>query len=378
MIGSRETRTPAPSLEALVLEEFPEPGPRRRRVFDPAAVDPSALSQHVARARRRAPTPTPTPAPSQNGHVVPDILVEPVTEAYVRGTPIDLPELSAEPRKSRQHMNAKGDRPERRFDTTALHFDKHGRLMSHADYIAHCEKYDYVWRSIKMGDRILDVGCGTDAPLMRAINFVQAQASKVLPANGGCYVGVDLNKLKETKIAWAQLIGEVDMTSDEGYDVCLAAVNRGIDTTRPDPGLMRGYTLIVCLEVIEHMGVEDGKAMLCNMRDLLSPGGRVILSTPVYDGKGQARNHIHEYYIEELKELVESVGFRVAKRMGTFTSEPQLKTWMKAHRPDWYALYMEAREFHSSGYLSGVIAPMVPDIARNNVWVLEKEDDDAD
>jgi len=288
----------------------------------------------------------------------------------------ELPALSAEPRKARFHANAKSEtRGERRFDTTALHFDQHGRLMSHADYLAHCEKWDYAWRSIKMGERILDVGCGTDAPLMRAINFVQSQAAKVMYRAGGCYVGVDFNKLKPTNINWAQLIGEVDMTSDEGYAAALMAIPGNLQARDEGDEDLRGYTLIVCLEVVEHMGVEDGKSLLKNMRDLLSDGGRIVLSTPVYDGKGQARNHVHEYYVQELQELIESVGLVVIKRMGTFTSEPQIKAWMKANRPDWLALYMESREFHSAGYLSGLIAPMVPDLARNNIWVLERAEE---
>lgn len=335
-------------------DEFPEPGPRTRETDEVAPTLRRSSSRAVAGVeppRRRLPeaTVTPTPPPS--------------------------PSRSEEPRKVRAHANAVYEKDERRFDTTALHFDKHGRLMSHADYIAHCEKYDFAWRSVTKGDRILDVGCGTDAPLMRAINFVQSQAAKVLEREGGAYVGVDMNKLKPTAIAWATLIGELDMTSEEGYEAALQAVNPDADLETDE---LRGYSLVVCLEVIEHMGVEDGAKLLANMRDLLSDGGRIILSTPVYDGKGQARNHIHEYYVDELKELIESLGLVVSKRMGTFTAEPALKRWMKENRPDWYALYMEAREFHSAGYMSGVIAPMVPDIARNNVWLLYRQDDGED
>lgn len=275
-------------------------------------------------------------------------------------------------RPVRKHANAKTPtRPPRRFDKTALHFDEHGKFISHADYLAHSEKWDYVWRSIKMGDRLLDVGCGTDQMLVRAICGTQAQATKLLDKNGGCYVGVDLNKVTPTGIAWAEFIGDLDATSDEGFERMLDAIPGNVledGTPAPEP---RGYTLVACLEVIEHMGVEDGRRLLVNFRDLLSPEGRVILSTPVYDGKAMARNHVHEYYVAELQELVESVGLKVVKRMGTFTAEPQLKRWLKANHPDWLAIYDAAREFHSAGYMSGVFAPMVPDISRNNVWVLE-------
>ena len=349
------------------MSEFPEPGPRRPAdELEPLGERFERLSREAqAHTFRAATTPTPPPPP-------------PVALSRVRPAEdsSELSERSAEPRKFRQHANAKTvSKEERRFDTTALHFDMHGRLMSHADYLAHCEKWDYCWRSIKMGERILDIGCGTDAPLMRAINFVQSQATKVMHRAGGCYVGVDLNKLKATNINWAQLIGEVDMTSDDGYEEALYAIPGNWNEQMKAPAdELRGYTMIVLLEVIEHMGVPDGKSLLSNMRDLLADDGRIILSTPVYDGKGQARNHIHEYYIDELQQLIESVGLKVVRRMGTFTSEPQIKAWMKANRPDWLALYMESREFHSAGYLSGLIAPMVPDLSRNNVWVLERAD----
>jgi len=274
-------------------------------------------------------------------------------------------------RKARSHSNQTKARPVRRFDTTALHYDLHAKIVSHADYIAHSEKWDFCIRSIQKGDRILDVGCGTDLPFMYAIVYSQTLASKVLHREGGCYVGVDLNKLKTTGQNWATLLPETDMTSDEGYNAALEAIPGNDDAAQLRQPL-RGYTMIVALEIIEHMDVADGRKLLQNMLDLLDPGGRVYLSTPVYDGKAQARNHIHEYYIDELRELIESVGFVVEKRYGTFTAEPQLKKWLKENRPDWYKLYMEAREFHSAGYMSGVIAPMVPDLARNNLWVLRK------
>lgn len=281
-------------------------------------------------------------------------------------TPEDLARW-AEPRRYRSHANARSETtdPTRRFDTTALHFDQHGRLVSHADYMAHCEKYDYAWRSIQRGDRVLDVGCGTDAPLMRAVNFVQSQAAKLLPKEGGAYVGVDLNPLKPTGIAWARLVGGCDYTTTGGEASARDALGDVLGTHA------RSFTLAVCLEAIEHMSYDDGRALLERIFASLEPGGNLILSTPVYDGKGQARNHLHEYYVDELRDLVESVGFEVARRMGTFTAEPQILAALRRDgRDDWLALYREARAFHSAGYMSGLLAPMYPDDARNNVWLL--------
>ena len=260
-------------------------------------------------------------------------------------------------RPLRRHANAKTAKDlTRRFDRSALHEDLHGRLISHSDYIAHCERWDYVWRSIRKGERIIDVGCGTDTPLMRGINFNLSQSSKVMSKNGGCYVGVDVNKLKPTKISWAQLIGEFDFTT------------RASDL--PEYGT---FTLAVALEIIEHMPVADGRRLLEVMRDSLTSDGRIILSTPVYDGQAMARNHIHEYYADELQELIDSVGgLMVTRRMGTFTSEPQLLRWMKITHPEWLEIYAASRQFHSATYMSGLFAPLVPDLSRNNVWDIAK------
>lgn len=368
------------------MSDFPQPGARARRgplqelgaqILEEDRQAARRLTEHVASASRRRKQDPPQPLPTR------------------AAPPQPLPELSAIPRQLRHHANAIHEKEDRRFDTTALHYDLHGKQISHADYIAHCEKYDYAWRSIKKGDRILDVGCGTDLPLLKAINWVQAQATKILYKVGGCYVGVDLNPLKATGMNWGETIGELDMTSEEGYDRALRAVpgNAAILDAQTMSDLdpedaenvavladsdVRGYTLIVCLEVIEHMAPEDGKRLLENFRDLMSPDGRVILSTPVYDGKAMARNHIHEYFIPELQELIESVGLVVSRRLGTFTAEPQLKSHLKKiGRLDLLAMYEEAREFHSSGYMSGVLAPMFPDIARNNVWVITKPQDES-
>lgn len=261
-------------------------------------------------------------------------------------------------------------REERRFDTTALHYDQSGRTISHADYMAHCEKYDYAWRQISQGDKILDVGCGTDQALVRAITKDMNKASVYLLKGGGGYVGVDLNKIRNpSQISWATVIGELDATDPDLWPQI---------RSRPEAAneiLFGEYTLGICLEVIEHMDVPDGQRLLETFREGLAPGGRLVLSTPVYDGKGMARNHVHEYYVDELWALIEEVGLTVERRMGTFTSEPVLLRWLKANRPDWLALYMEAREFHSAGYMSGVLAPMLPDISRNNVWLIRKRAD---
>ena len=253
----------------------------------------------------------------------------------------------------------------RRFDKTALHYNSRGGTVSHADYLAHCEKYDYCFRQIAKGDKILDIGCGTDQPLVKAITKDMTKATGLLQHGGG-YVGADLNAIKRKMgYAWATIVDEVDATDPDNYQRLVPRISSA------NHWAFGEYTMGVCLEVIEHMDVPDGRRLLETFWNALAPGGRLYLSTPVFDGH-MARNHVHEYEIPELQELIESVGFVVDRRMGTFTSEPIVKRWLKENHPDWLEVYMASREFHTSGYMSGLFAPMLPDQARNNVWDLRK------
>lgn len=254
---------------------------------------------------------------------------------------------------------------ERRFDTTALHYDVKGGMISHADYLAHCEKYDYAYRSIRRGDKILDVGCGTDQPLAKAITKAMSTATALINHGGG-YVGVDLNRIsRRAGYSWCTIIDELDATDSAQWSRIKPR------SASANQWAFGEFTLAICLEVIEHMGVDDGRRLLATIFNALEPGGRLILSTPVFNGQA-ARNHIHEYEIPELQALIEEAGFIVDRRMGTFTSEPVIKRWLKANHPDWLEIYMAAREFHSSGYMSGLFAPMVPDESRNNIWDCRK------
>lgn len=280
-----------------------------------------------------------------------------------------------EPRKYRSNTRAKTETtdPDRVFDLTALHANHHGRhTISHSDYIAHCERYDYVIRSLTPGVRLLDVGCGVDFPLLHGIGSRPSDAAKFYK-HEGVYVGVDMNPLRELKRTWADALGECDITSFAGLaDALRAGKDKvGDDAERP----FEGFDLVVCLEVIEHMYPDSGRAMLHNFRDALVPGGRVLMSTPVYDGVGQARNHLHEYYRDELEALILDVGgFTIVKQIGTFMNERDARRWLKANRPpEWLAFYDEVRTFHTSTYMSGFVAPMAPELARNILWELRRD-----
>jgi hypothetical protein len=231
-------------------------------------------------------------------------------------------------------------REERRFDQTQLREAKF-RYRVHRDYAAHFFKWGFATRLIGPTDHVLEVGCGQDLPLVNVL----AMGPRYTPAS---YLGVDLNNLTAHCPPWAETIGKYNFV-DQYH------------------GLTKSFrTLGVCIEVIEHMDVEDGRKLLEGFRHCLTSDATLLLSTPVFNGRA-AKNHIHEYTVPELYQLLEETGWEVRERYGTFASYPELK---KVVTDEHREVLEGLRAFYSDEVTACFLAPLYPDHSRNNVWVL--------
>jgi len=241
-------------------------------------------------------------------------------------------------------------REPRRFDKTQLRANNSGRSVGR-DYAAHFFRWAWITRQIKAGQKILDVGCGQDTPLV----FVLTNKVTQLPAK---YVGVDLNRiLKPTQIAWTKIVDQFSFVDD--YLKLWQRAGMAKDEK---------FDVAVCLEVIEHMQPADGKKLLKGAFHLVRPGGRLYLSTPVFSGKA-AVNPVHEFGIAELQKLVESAGWTVERRFGTFARINDIKK--VATKEEWSTL-QKIGAYYNNEVLSVFLAPLYPDSASNNLWVLRR------
>ena len=59
-------------------------------------------------------------------------------------------------------------RDDRDFDVTQLHLDAHGKSL-HRDYTAHFFRWSFARRFIRNTDNLLDIGCGTELPLIKPL-----------------------------------------------------------------------------------------------------------------------------------------------------------------------------------------------------------------
>lgn len=255
------------------------------------------------------------------------------------------------------------ERDARDYDQTQLREAGHGRTL-HRDYSGHFWRWSFARRYITSKMHVLEVGCGEDKPLSKILTGGAA-------GHVDTYVGVDLNKLKPSGSQRLTFLGEFNF--NERY--------KELQKLRPE-----GFDVIVHYEVIEHMKVEHGAKLLAAAFACLKPGGVMLMSTPCYDGKRHAANHIHEYYVDELQKATEKAGFVVEQRYGVFMDIKHIgKQLPSTHGDDTndpnelqnatLIVRRQLEKYFDNDAISCIFAPLYPDHARNNLWVCRKSAD---
>jgi hypothetical protein len=255
------------------------------------------------------------------------------------------------------------------FDKTALRHSGYGHRV-HRDYLAHVFRWGWASKYINTasntgGRRVIEAGCGADAPLFMSLRVVRGINQKP-----DFYLGVDLNKINRKTTPGTQtarrLVLKEQFNFVADWRVLLEEYGQTFDTA-------------VSFEVIEHMTESHGDEYLRGLNAMLVPGGKLLISTPAFNGHA-AKNHIREYTIDELREKIERHGFKIIDRFGTFASYNDIKrgiaeTMSSDEAAVLQKVYDRARQFYGDEVMSCFLAPILPDHSRNNAWVAVKERD---
>lgn len=235
--------------------------------------------------------------------------------------------------------------------TPQQEFERH---IYHRDQFAHYLRWSHVLKNAKIGQTILDFGCGSGEMLELFYR------NKYRPKQ---YLGLDIRKqtIDENNEKFAKL----DFASFKQADLC-----------QPDLDLGQTFDIITCFEVIEHIGHANADTFLDNIAYHCDENTVVYLSTPNYDPKvGAANNHllgpnkeIGEWDHFELQEKLEEF-FVIEKKYGTFASIKDYKEDLTGWRKE---AFEELRKYYDSNLLSNMMAPMIPaEHARNCLWILK-------
>lgn len=249
----------------------------------------------------------------------------------------------------------------KKYNTTDLDpqrsFERH---VFHRDQFAHYLRWTHILKEARIGETILDFGCGKGS-LLEVLYRNKFKQNK--------YVGLDI---REKTIEAAKLeYGNVDWAEFYAQDLIY-----------PDMDLSGFQADKVCsFEVLEHVGKQNGDLFCQNFLACGKEDATYYLSTPNYDEHvGAAGNHtydsgdgrgvaVQEYAHTELQELLEKY-FVIEKKYGTFASQRDYKPLMN----DWQKeMFKAMSEYYDSNLVANIMAPMFPEASRNTLWVLKRK-----
>lgn len=252
-------------------------------------------------------------------------------------------------------MNAAG----KVVDTTYLSLDNaEERGFIHRDYIAHCFRWSHVIKWLTQSKRyvgatIVDVGCGREAPMGKTL-----YSSRLIPNR---YVGIDYGPIpQETRDVFHS--GKFPIELHERTDAVTFAAA---------PGAAGMADVVTCFEVLEHVEPAHCLRMLDAIKGLLRDSGTAFISTPCWDVKSCAANHVNEMRYETLGRVIEEAGFTIVDVFGTFASISEYEPYLApAHRES----FEDLRAYYDVNVLSTIFAPFYPQYSRNCLWQLRKRD----
>lgn len=235
------------------------------------------------------------------------------------------------------------------YNTTQLHpefeLTKH---VFHRDQFAHLFRWAHVLKTAKIGCNVLDFGCGN-------ANLLQLLWRNGFKPND--YLGVDIRE-RTIKIN-QEKYKDLNYARFSAEDLC------------GDLSFGGAWDIIVCFEVIEHIGHKNVIKFLSNIKSQMNENTVLLISTPCYDARsGAANNHIingevAELTFNEMKVALEETGFKIEKIWGTFASQRDYEEKLPENIKE---VYTKLKEYYDPDTLSILMAPLVPEYSRNCIW----------
>jgi SAM-dependent methyltransferase len=221
------------------------------------------------------------------------------------------------------------------------------RLQIHRDYgshffrWSHCLKFASKLKNKKSDLCVLDLGCGKSFPFLKVL-----YTNKVHPKY---YCSSDIRDLDFEEL-------HQEMVPNFEHEFQKHDFAQEVPTCK-----YGGWDLILCLEAIEHNSKEAGLKILDNIKSVMNPETLLFLSTPAYNGKDHAGNHIFEWTYTELTEAL-GERFTIEAQHGTFASQSDITAVMS---PCELEIFEKLRNYYDSNVLSIIFAPNHPEASRN-------------
>ena len=258
------------------------------------------------------------------------------------------------------------------------------RILVHRDYISHCIRWSHVikfllQKHVYKNTRVLDIGCGIDAPLARMM-----LSNRIAPIE---YIGLDYNHSSKFNLDMfanttfkPTTFGSVDFANNNHVwfdnaasgELCMNVKGDNAEDYFAIPNL------ITCFEVLEHIEPEHVIRVLMRVKYIMEKTKEFhgytptfFMSTPNWNVTDTADNHVNEMKNEALGWLLEEVGFGIVEQFGTFASKRDYAHLLQSrYGSEVFSVYDRLNDYFDSNLAAILFAPLFPREARNCFWRL--------
>jgi len=241
--------------------------------------------------------------------------------------------------------------PERSFE----------RHVFHRDQFAHYLRWTHVLKQAKIGEVVVDFGCGKGNLL--EVYYRNLYACKA-------YHGIDIRhqtikkaKEKYANVPWAHFhVGDL-VKNDINWKLFKA-------------------DKVISFEVLEHVGKQNADKFMKNFMACGKPNATYFISTPNFKASvGAAGNHtydsgdgrgvaVQEFTMQELEKLFQKHAI-IKQCYGTFASQKDYEHLLVGWKAEMYKAF---QKYYSNHLLSAIVAPLFPAHSRNTLWILKQKD----
>lgn len=220
---------------------------------------------------------------------------------------------------------------------------------------AHFFRFSYV-RHFTRGGRfnncnktILDLGCGKAS--LRKIMYHNSINMK--------YIGIDISK--------SPLEEALNLKSKEPAIYLNYDLNNGI------PLVDNSADVIVCFEIIEHIGKNKGINLLKECYRVLKKDGVLFLSTPntKYAENIYTKDHVYEWSDEEIEKELKKLNFIIKMKRGCSIKTKHLKSMLEKDL-EMKNLYDRFSKHFEGSILNQFFSTIYPEKSYDIMWEIEK------
>jgi 2-polyprenyl-3-methyl-5-hydroxy-6-metoxy-1,4-benzoquinol methylase len=146
------------------------------------------------------------------------------------------------------------------------------------------------------------------------------------------------------------------------------------DLTNIDVKFDNKYDVIICMEILEHLGKESAKQMLKVLYNNLNDNGIIVISSPnPKKENGQnfiwPENHIYEFTLDEMKNLLYENNLCILNIFGWCGKANNMK---KKFNDIQDFLYNKFNKAFGSGMSTSLIATLYPELAECYIFICKK------